>query len=157
MQNDQINELDDKNVNKESYLKMYICILDEFPDYMTPTLVAHATLGAHIEFSKIKTDSNLYEDWLTNSYKKVVVRVNQGLYDKIKLIENELITKRDGKYIELVGTYAPLEDSKVDVNEEVALKWLNEGAQPTDTVKSLLSKAGVMEKFHNSKSKKDKK
>ena len=89
MQNDQINELDDKNVNKESYLKMYICILDEFPDYMTPTLVAHATLGAHIEFSKIKTDSNLYEDWLTNSYKKVVVRVNQGLYDKIKLIENE--------------------------------------------------------------------
>ena len=59
--------------------------------------------------------------------------------------------RRDGSFIELVGTYSPLEDSKISVNEEVALKWLKNGAVPTDTVKNLLSKAGVMKKFHDSK------
>lgn len=56
-----------------------------------------------------------------------------------------------GSFIELVGTYSPLEDSKININEEIALKWLNNGAMPTDTVKNLLSKAGVMKKFHDSK------
>ncbi len=59
--------------------------------------------------------------------------------------------RRDGSFIELIGTYSPLEDSKINVNEEVALKWLNNGAMPTDTVKNLLSKAGIMKKFHDSK------
>ena len=59
--------------------------------------------------------------------------------------------RRDGSFIELVGTYSPLEDSKININEEVALKWLNTGAMPTDTVKNLFSKAGIMEKFHNQK------
>ena len=61
-------------------------------------------------------------------------------------------TKRDGEYIELVGTYNPLTEPKtVKVNEEVALKWLSNGAQPSDTVRNLLSDAGVMKKFHESK------
>jgi len=61
-------------------------------------------------------------------------------------------TKRDGEYIELVGTYNPLTEPKtVKVNDEVALKWLNNGAIPSDTVKNLLSEAGVMKKFHESK------
>ena len=60
--------------------------------------------------------------------------------------------KRDGEYIELVGTYNPLTEPKtVKVNEEVALKWLKNGAQPSDTVRNLLSDAGVMKKFHESK------
>ena len=59
---------------------------------------------------------------------------------------------RDGKFIELVGTYNPVsEPAEVKINEEVALKWLNNGAQPTDTVRDLLSKNGVMKKFHESK------
>ena len=61
-------------------------------------------------------------------------------------------TKRDGEYIELVGTYNPLTEPKtIKVNEEVALKWLKNGAQPSDTVRNLLSDAGVMKKFHESK------
>ena len=61
-------------------------------------------------------------------------------------------TKRDGEYIELVGTYNPLTEPKtVKVNEEVALKWLRNGAQTTDTAKNLLQKAGVMKKFHEEK------
>ena len=60
---------------------------------------------------------------------------------------------RDGKVIELVGTYNPVGDSaEVKINEEVALKWLSNGAQPTDTVRNLLSNAGIMKKFHESKS-----
>ena len=62
--------------------------------------------------------------------------------------------RRDGSFIELIGTYSPLEDSKIVINEEVALKWLNQGAVPTDTVKNLLSKAGIMKKFHDSKNSK---
>lgn len=59
---------------------------------------------------------------------------------------------RDGKFIELVGTYNPLTTpAEIKVNEELALKWLGTGAQPTDTVRNIFSKAGIMEKFHNSK------
>ena len=55
---------------------------------------------------------------------------------------------RDGKFIETIGHYNPLTDpAKVDINEEKALKWLNEGAQPTETARSLLGKLGIMDKF----------
>ena len=61
-------------------------------------------------------------------------------------------TKRDGEYIELIGTYNPLTEPKtVKVDESVALKWLNNGAIPSDTVRNLLSDAGIMKKFHESK------
>lgn len=59
--------------------RMYICVLDEFPDYMTPTLVAHAVLGAHLQFQL----SESYQDWLVYSFKKCVVRVNQKEFNKI--------------------------------------------------------------------------
>lgn len=59
---------------------------------------------------------------------------------------------RDGKYIELLGTYDPTKNpAAVKINEEVALKWLANGAQPTDTVKNLLAKEGIMKKFVDSK------
>jgi len=60
-------------------MKMYICVLNEFPDYMTPTLVAHAVLGAHLQFQS----SAEYQDWLKNSFKKCVVRVNEKEFNKI--------------------------------------------------------------------------
>ena len=66
-------------------------------------------------------------------------------------------TKRDGEYIELIGTYNPLTEPKtVKLDEEVAMKWLNSGAIPSDTVRNLLSDAGVMKKFHEFKMKKEK-
>ena len=59
---------------------------------------------------------------------------------------------RDGRYIEVVGTYNPVvEPAKVEINEELVLKWLQDGAKPSDTVRNLLSKQGIMEKFHNAK------
>ncbi|KYD09455.1 MAG: 30S ribosomal protein S16 [Caldibacillus debilis] len=59
---------------------------------------------------------------------------------------------RDGRFIEMIGTYNPLtEPAQVEINEELALKWLRNGAKPSDTVRSLLSKKGILEKFHNEK------
>lgn len=59
---------------------------------------------------------------------------------------------RDGKFIALIGTYNPLTTpAEVKLNEELALEWLNKGAIPTDTVRNLLSKSGIMKKFHESK------
>ncbi|MCM0583079.1 30S ribosomal protein S16 [Weissella diestrammenae] len=59
---------------------------------------------------------------------------------------------RDGRFIETVGTYNPLvEPAEVKLNEESIVAWLNNGAQPSDTVKNLLSNAGIMKKFHEAK------
>ena len=59
---------------------------------------------------------------------------------------------RDGRFIETVGTYNPVvEPAVVKLNEELVLSWLNNGAQPSDTVKNLLSNAGIMKKFHEAK------
>ena len=62
---------------------------------------------------------------------------------------------RDGRFIEeidTIGTYNPLTTpAEIKLNEESAIKWLNNGAIPTDTVKNLFSKAGIMEKYHNLK------
>ena len=59
---------------------------------------------------------------------------------------------RDGRYIETVGTYNPItQPAIVSINEELVLKWLQEGAKPSDTVRNLLSNQGIMEKFHNAK------
>ena len=60
---------------------------------------------------------------------------------------------RDGRFIELLGTYDPRTNpAKVTIKEEEVLKWLNTGAQPSDTVKNLLSKEGIIKKFADSKS-----
>ena len=64
---------------------------------------------------------------------------------------------RDGRFIETVGTYDPVKGAeKVTIDEEKALKWLNNGAEPTDTVKNILSHAGIMAKYADSKKKKNK-
>ena len=69
-----------------------------------------------------------------------------------RIVAADSRSPRDGRFIETVGTYNPImEPSEVKINEEVALKWLNNGAIPTDTVRDLLSKQGIMKKFHESK------
>lgn len=69
-----------------------------------------------------------------------------------RIVVSDSRSPRDGKYIESVGTYNPNTDpATIKVNNEVAIKWLNNGAIPTDTVRSLLSKSGVMKEFAESK------
>ncbi|MFI5358435.1 MAG: 30S ribosomal protein S16 [Halanaerobiales bacterium] len=59
---------------------------------------------------------------------------------------------RDGGVIDELGYYNPTtEPATVKINEEKALEWLNKGALPSDTVKSLFRKQGIMAKYHEQK------
>ena len=61
----------------------------------------------------------------------------------------------DGRFIEVIGYYHPIEKTDVlKVDEEKAIKWLMNGAQPTDTVRSILSHEGVLKEMHEAKSSK---
>ena len=59
---------------------------------------------------------------------------------------------RDGRFIESIGTYDSTKPTAtVQVDDDKAIEWLSKGAQPTDTVKSLLSKQGVLKKWNELK------
>jgi small subunit ribosomal protein S16 len=69
-----------------------------------------------------------------------------------RVVVSDSRSPRDGRFIEEIGTYNPLASSaQVTLDEEKALKWLQNGAQASDTVRNLFSKAGIMTKFHESK------
>ncbi len=69
-----------------------------------------------------------------------------------RIVAADSRSPRDGRFIEEIGTYNPmLEDNKVVLDKEAALKWLMNGAQPTDTVRSLLSHEGVMKAYHEAR------
>ena len=69
-----------------------------------------------------------------------------------RVVVSDSRSPRDGRFIEEIGTYNPVaQPALVNIDEEKALKWLQKGAQASDTVRNLLSKAGVMTKFHELK------
>ncbi|EKF50469.1 30S ribosomal protein S16 [Lactococcus garvieae] len=71
-------------------------------------------------------------------------------YYRINIADSR--SPRDGRFIETVGTYNPLvAENQVTLKEDRVMEWLNNGAQPSDTVRNILSKAGVMKKFHEQK------
>lgn len=66
-----------------------------------------------------------------------------------RIVAADSRSPRDGRFIENVGTYNPItEPAEVKIDEEVAMKWLRDGAIPTDTVRDLLKRQGILEKFH---------
>ena len=65
-----------------------------------------------------------------------------------RLVVADERSPRDGKFIELIGTYNPMTDpAAVTINEERALYWLKQGALPSDTARGLLKKQGIWDKF----------
>lgn len=69
-----------------------------------------------------------------------------------RIVAADSRSPRDGRFIEVVGTYNPLTTpASIKINEELVMKWLKNGATPTDTVRSILSKNGTMTKFANEK------
>ena len=86
-----------------------------------------------------------------------LTRMGKKKQPMYRVVATDSHTKRDGEYIELIGTYNPLtRPATIKLDEEVALKWLNNGAIPSDTVRNILSDAGIMKKFADSKNKKGK-
>lgn len=66
-----------------------------------------------------------------------------------RIVAADSRSPRDGRFIELVGTYNPIASpAEIKINEEVAMKWLRTGAEPTDTVRNLLKEQGIIAKFH---------
>lgn len=70
--------------------KMYIAVRDDVPDHIVPTLVAHAVLAAHLQAQTLCEDFALYQAWLQHSFRKVVLRVNDKEFSKIKLLNVHL-------------------------------------------------------------------
>ena len=69
-----------------------------------------------------------------------------------RIVAADSRSPRDGRFLEVIGTYDPIKDaSKVTIDEEKALYWLNNGAIPTDTVRNILSKAGIIKKYTEEK------
>ena len=72
-------------------------------------------------------------------------RIGKKKQPVYKVVAADSRSPRDGKFLEAIGLYNPLTDpATLDIKEERALYWLNVGAQPTDTVKSLLSQKGII-------------
>lgn len=69
-----------------------------------------------------------------------------------RIVAADARSPRDGRFIDTIGTYNPIPaEYEVNIDEEKAMYWLTNGAQPTDTVKNLLSKKGIMAKYAESK------
>ncbi len=69
-----------------------------------------------------------------------------------RLVVADSRSPRDGRFIELLGTYDPMTDpAKITVNEERAVYWLTVGASASETARGLLKKSGVWEKFEAGK------
>jgi len=65
-----------------------------------------------------------------------------------RLVVADSRSPRDGRFVEEIGYYNPLtQPAEIKVDEEKALRWLNTGAQPSETVRALFKKAGVWQKF----------
>lgn len=72
-----------------------------------------------------------------------------------RIVAADSRSPRDGRFIEQIGTYNPIKaEEKVTLDKELAKKWLSNGAQPTDTVRSILSHEGVLKEMHEAKSSK---
>ena len=84
-----------------------------------------------------------------------LTRMGKKKQPTYRIVATDSHQKRDGEYIEQLGTYNPLNSpATIKINEEITLKWLETGAIPSDTVKNLLSETGIMKKFAESKNKK---
>ena len=77
-----------------------------------------------------------------------LMRVGKTKQPTYRLVAADARSPRDGRFIEIVGTYQPRHDpSTILIDDEKVLKWLREGAQPTETVEKLLKINGTWEQF----------
>ena len=82
-------------------------------------------------------------------------RMGQKKAPFYRIIVADSRSPRDGRFIEQLGTYDPTKNpAVVTIKEEETLAWLSKGAQPSDTVRSLLSQKGILTKFADLKSSK---
>ena len=101
-----------------------------------------------IVFTRLKTYSHLFINKLFKKQMATRIRLQRGgrkSYAFYSIVVADVRAPRDGKFTEKIGTYNPnTNPATVDLNFERALYWVEVGAQPTDTVRNILSNEGVM-------------
>ena len=81
-----------------------------------------------------------------------LMRMGKTKQPTYRLVAADARSPRDGRFIEIVGTYAPRNDpSLIDIDNDKAVKWLSQGAQPTERVEKLLKLSGAWEQFQTAK------
>lgn len=77
-----------------------------------------------------------------------LMRIGKKKQPVYRIVAADSRSPRDGRFIEILGTYEPrIEPSRVVVDNDRAVHWLSEGAQPTDTVARLLTNSGAIEQW----------
>ena len=91
------------------------------------------------------------------SVKLRLMRVGKKKQPTYRIVAADSRSPRDGRFIEIVGTYAPRsEPSEINLKSEKALEWLAKGAQPTETVRKILEISGVWNEYQSAKPAKEK-
>jgi len=81
-----------------------------------------------------------------------LMRMGKKKQPTYRIVAADGRSPRDGRFIEILGTYEPrLEPSGIKVDNAKAVKWLSQGAQPTDTVAKILKISGAWEEFTTAK------
>jgi small subunit ribosomal protein S16 len=79
-------------------------------------------------------------------------RIGKKKHPFYRVVAADSRAKRDGVVVDFLGKYQPIVDGKqFDVDEEKVMKWLKLGAQPTDTIRELLKKEGIWQKYKSAK------
>ncbi len=83
-----------------------------------------------------------------------LMRMGKTKQPTYRVVAADARAPRDGRFIEIVGTYRPREEpSGVDIDAGKAVKWLSQGAQPTERVQKLLVASGAWEQFQATRKK----
>ncbi len=81
-----------------------------------------------------------------------LMRMGKKKQPVYRVVAADARSPRDGRFIEILGTYEPrIEPSRVLIDNEKALRWLRDGAQPTETVTRLLRQSGALDEFEAAK------
>ena len=84
-----------------------------------------------------------------------LTRIGKTKQPQYRIVAADSRSPRDGRFIEILGQYNPLQDpSLVNVDNDKVVKWLSQGAQPTERVRKLLEVSGAIEQFEASKASK---
>lgn len=84
-----------------------------------------------------------------------LMRMGKTKQPTYRVVATDSRSPRDGRFIEIVGTYQPrAEPSVVEIDNAKAIKWLSNGAQPTDRVRKLLTISGALQEFETTKASK---
>lgn len=83
-----------------------------------------------------------------------LMRMGKKKKPTYRLVAADARAPRNGSFLEIIGTYEPLQDpSRIVIDNDKAVAWLQKGAQPTDRVQTLLKESGAWEQFMAAKSK----